>query len=59
MDGKELKNLREGQKISREKLARELDVSPTTVYRWENNIVAISTMNRLAIERVFENLKKK
>lgn len=59
VNGEELKNWRERLGLTREGLARELETTYTTVYRWEKEDRDIPPYLKLALETVERNLKSK
>jgi transcriptional regulator with XRE-family HTH domain len=56
MDGKELKARREQLGLTQSELAKQFDVKPNTVARWENGVLAVPRTVELAIETVERNL---
>ncbi len=52
LDGEGIKHLRESHNISQEALARKLQISPKTVWRWEKGN-RISPLARYRLKEVF------
>jgi DNA-binding transcriptional regulator YiaG len=58
MEAEELKRWREALEMSRDELARELQTSSVTVWRWENGERAIPPYLSLALETIKRQRKK-
>lgn len=52
MTGEELRKIRKARGLSQPKLAAELGVTVTTIWRWENGQSPIGNMAEKAIERL-------
>jgi transcriptional regulator with XRE-family HTH domain len=52
--GEQLKNLRESKNTSREDLAKKMNVSRETVYKWENSECYPNSQNLLRLSEIYE-----
>ncbi|WP_172460073.1 helix-turn-helix domain-containing protein [Priestia endophytica] len=52
--GEQLKNLRESKNMSREDLAKKMNVSRETVYKWENSECYPNSQNLLRLSEIHE-----
>lgn len=58
MTGEEFKQLRERMRLSQKDLAARLDVTETTLYRWETGKVKVPKLAELAIKQVRAQLRE-
>jgi transcriptional regulator with XRE-family HTH domain len=58
MSGARLKERREALKLSVYDLARELEVLPTTVYRWEHGTVQLKGLMAIGADTVLKRLEQ-
>jgi transcriptional regulator with XRE-family HTH domain len=58
MPGSELKSRREALGLSVGELAREFEVLPTTVYRWESDTVPLKGLTAIGAEVVLKRLEQ-
>jgi transcriptional regulator with XRE-family HTH domain len=59
MEAAELQRRREALGMTREELARALETTSVTIWRWENGERSIPAYLKLALETVERNHKKK
>ncbi|AKO95017.1 helix-turn-helix domain-containing protein [Priestia filamentosa] len=52
--GERLQNLRESKNMSREDLAKKMNVSRETVYKWENSECYPNSQNLLKLSEIYE-----
>jgi DNA-binding transcriptional regulator YiaG len=58
MSGTHLKERREALKLSVYELAQELEVLPTTVYRWEKGTVQLKGLMAIGADTVLKRLEQ-
>jgi len=58
MSGTDLKTRREALGLSVGELARELEVMPTTVYRWEQDTVPLKGLTAIGADLVLKRLEQ-
>jgi len=58
MSGSELRQRREAIGLSVGELAREFEVLPTTVYRWENETVPLKGLTAIGADVVLKRLER-
>lgn len=59
MTGKELRDRREALDMSAGELAREFEVLPSTLYRWERDIVPLKGLTAMGADLVLKRLERR
>lgn len=59
MSGKELRERREALKMSAGALATEFEVLPSTLYRWERDLVPLKGLTAIGADAVLKRLERR